>query len=374
MTRFFYDAISHQVEQTTLLPSSMTKKIIKYVIDTVTTQKITGWCYWRLFPTKPIALTIYYGDELLGELVNDEFRQDLIDVAGHPTGRCGFTFSFPESFQLKTDCTLKIYIKSLVPCLLASYEYNQIAQVCEGELPNIFFMHIPKTAGTSFNYYVRQFFPEDTSVTHIEGIQQERAEVFKQYNYIAGHLSLGKLAELNPPDHFTYYTIIREPFKHLHSHLNWVKGVGVDKSSDFYKRHPPVVQKLSIELNSKKNDIKQMLGDFIENLDGFEIDFFDNIQTRYFLDYRPERVSDEDLQAAKNNCSLFKRIGVTESYKDFTIAFCQDNGLRYVEQPKRLNKAKIEPLYDIHSPEIQEILLPLVKADLALYDYVTNSL
>lgn len=350
----------------------MAKRIIKYAIDTVTTQRITGWCYWRIFPTRPIVLHIYYGEELIGELINDEFRQDLIDVAGHPTGECGFTFALPENFELKEGLALKIYMKSLVPCLLASYEYNEIAQVCEGELPNIFFMHIPKTAGTSFNYYARQFFPEGSSITHIEGIQHEKAEVFERYHYIAGHLSLEKLAQLNPPDRFIYYTILRDPFKHLHSHLNWVKGVGVDTSSDFYKRHPPVVQKLAMELALKKKDIKTMLRDFVDNLDGFEIDFFDNIQTRYFLDYRPVRVGDEDLLVAKKNCALFRRVGLTESYKEFAASFCRDNGFRYVEQPKRLNKAKIEPLYNVHSAEIKEILLPLVKADLALYDYVAT--
>jgi hypothetical protein len=350
----------------------MASRTIRHAVDTINSQRIIGWCYSRVLTSKAVTLNIYSGKKLIGEVISNEFRKDLLELAVHPTGRCGFTFYFPEGFQLEKGRSLKICTKGLFSCLVESYERNEIAQVSAGELPHIIFMHIPKTAGTSFNAYASQFFPAGKSITHIEEISGNRSDFTRRHNYIAGHLPLGKLAELYPPEHFIYYTIIRDPFEQLHSHLNWLKGIGVNQTSGFYKKHPRVIQKLAAKLNVKKKDIKDMLHSFVENLDGFELDFFDNIQTRYFLDYRPEKLTAEDVRSARKNCSVFKRIGVTESYRQFMRNFCRENGFIYIDQAKPLNKAKLKPLYDTDSPEIKEILFPLVEADTALYDYVTN--
>ncbi len=352
-------------------------KIFRHAIDTINNQIISGWCYFRVLPTKPITLSIYSGNKLIGKVISNEFRQDLFEHSFHPTGKCGFTFSFPKGFQLKKNCSLKICTKSLYSCVLASYRHDEVAQVSEEKLPSLVFMHIPKTAGTSFNAYARQFFPAGKSITHIEEFPEDQANFIRTHKYIAGHLPLGTLTRLCPPEYCTYYTLLRDPMKHLHSHLNWLKGIGSDPTSIFYKRHPRVIQNLATrlnkDLNKKTGDIKDILQDFVQNLDGFERDFFDNIQTRYFLDYRPERVTSEDARAAKENCSVFKRIGATESYKKFTQNFCNENGLNYIEQAKPLNRSKQKILYDFASPDIKKILFPLVKYDMALYDYILST-
>ena len=134
-----------------------------------------------------------------------------------------------------------------------------------------------------------------------------------------------------------------------------------------------MIQQLATGLNKAEKHIKDTLHAFVQNLDGFERDFFDNIQTRYFLDYRPERVTSKEVQAAKENCSLFRGIGTTEHYEKFTKKFCYENGLNYIEQPQPLNRSKQKSLYNLESPEIKEILFPLVKSDMALYKYICSS-
>lgn len=352
-------------------------KMLRYAVDTINNQIITGWCYSRIQPRKPITLSLYAGNKLIGKVISNEFRQDLLEHSFHPTGKCGFTFSFPKNFQLEKDCSLKICTRSLFSSVLVRYRYDEVPQVSEDKLPPLVFMHIPKTAGTSFNAYARQFFPAGKSITHIEEIPEDQADFIRTHKYIAGHLPLGTLTRLCPPEHCTYYTLLRDPVKHLHSHLNWVKGVGADPTSVFYKRHSRVIQdlatRLNRELNRKTGNIQDTLHAFVQHLNGFERDFFDNIQTRYFLDYRPERVTSEDIRAAKKNCSVFRRIGTTETYKQFTEQFCCENGLNYVEQKRPLNRSKQKSLYDPASPDIKEILFPLVKYDMELYDYICSS-
>ncbi len=347
-------------------------RMLRYAIDTVNSQRISGWCYSGIFKQKPLTLEIYSGERLIGDVVSNEFRQDLIDLAVHPTGRCGFDYYFPEGFKVNPAEPIKICTKERFSRLIGRYSYNEIAQVSIEKLPHIIFMHIPKTAGTSFNTYASQFFPANKSITHIEAVPDNRAALAQQYNYIAGHLSFGKLVALYPPVNFKYYSIVRNPIRHLHSHLNWVRGIGVDQTCGFFKKHPYVIQELAVKLNSRKMNIKDILYSFVQNLDGFEVDFFDNIQTRYFLDYRPERVTSDDISSAINNCAIFKNIGLTESYMEFTRAFCAENEFSHIEQPKPLNRSNHKPLYDIQSAEIKEIIFPLVREDLALYDYVTN--
>jgi hypothetical protein len=347
--------------------------MFRHAIDIINTQVISGWCYSRVLPNKPITLFIYSGKKLIGQVVSNEFREDLVDHSVHPTGNCGFTFFFPKNFHLEKGNTIKICAKGLLSSVLASYKHNEVAQVSGKETSPLVFMHIPKTAGTSFNAYARQFFPTGKAITHIEELPEDQNDFIRTHTYIAGHLPLGKLTRLCPPEQYTYYTILRDPMKQLHSHLNWVKGIGTDPFSGFYKKHPPVIQQLAARLNKNAGKIQDTLHSFVQNLNGFECDFFDNIQTRYFLNYRPDKIRPEDTLAAQKNCSLFQQIGTTEAYQKFTRSFCSENGLKYIQQPQPLNRSKQKILYDLAAPDIKEILSPLVTSDMALYEYISSS-
>lgn len=161
----------------------MAAKILRHAIDTLNNRRITGWCYSRIQPEKAITLSIYFGKKLIGKVVSNEFRQDLFEHAFHPAGKCGFTFSFPENFPPEKNCSLKICTDSLFSRVLASYRYNEIARVSEEKTPPIVFMHIPKTAGTSFNAYARQFFPAGKSITHIEEIPEGQTDFIRTHKY-----------------------------------------------------------------------------------------------------------------------------------------------------------------------------------------------
>ena len=110
---------------------------------------------------------------------------------------------------------------------------------------------------------------------------------------------------------------------------------------------------------------------FVDELDGFQIDFFDNIQTRYFLDYRPDRVGAQDLENALFNVKQFTTVGVTERYQDYVKKFCGCYGLAYRTPTTIHNPAKVEKLFDAEDPEIREAIDPLVMYDKALYKNIS---
>lgn len=341
---------------------------IKHAVDIVNQQRITGWCYSALLKNMPVILQVFAGREKLGEIVADDFRQDLKDLGLHPTGRCGFRYYFPADFSPKPGQTIRLVPKRGIKTL-ERYVYEDLPQVNDRNSgKGIVFMHIPKTAGTSFNANVRRFFPEDKSIIHIEAVKEDIDPA--AYQYIAGHYIFGQLQEKFPADKFSYYSIIREPYSHLHSHLNWIRGIGSEISSGFFGKHPDVIRELAVRLNANDIDIESLLAELVANLKGFELDFFDNIQTRYFLKSRIERVGDQDLREALEHSRMFEAVGLTEAYDEFSRTFCEKNGISYVEQAKTFNRSKHRPLYDHREEKMKQLVHPLIKYDLQLYEQI----
>lgn len=346
-------------------------RLIRHAIDIANRQRISGWCYSRIRRTRPVTLIIFSGTEKIGEVKADTFRQDLLDLGVHPTGKCGFCFDFPDDFVFASKGQIRLVLKGRFSHL-EKYNYNELAEVDTRENLPLVFMHIPKTAGTSFNTFVRQYFSDTKTVTHIETLNAESIAELKQYQYVAGHCSFGQLIRDFSPEKYAYYSIIREPYSHLHSHLNWIRGIGADPASSFFTKHPGVIQKLALRLNNKDIDIETILKDLAQNPEGFELDFFDNLQTRYFLDYRPERVEEQHLKEAIDNTKYFDSIGVTEEYDRFIRHFCRSNELIFIEQEKSLNRSKYAPLYDHKDERIRHLVKPLVFADQLLYKHIKN--
>ena len=71
-----------------------------------------------------------------------------------------------------------------------------------------------------------------------------------------------------------------------------------------------------------------------------EAAFLDNMQLRYFLDQIPLRTEHADLDKAKGNCRLFRQIGTTERYAEFTAAFIKSHTPIQSGKPFRLNRSR----------------------------------
>jgi len=295
-------------------------------------------------------------------------REDLHEQSLHPTGVCGFEFSFPYRIDLDNELPLSIRANGhSTP--FTTFHPDQVLDVINSAGRLVFFMHIPKTAGTSFCNYAPLFFGYKRAESHIERLgEPAQKALLNDHDFLAGHLTLGQIGELVPDiNRVDLHTLLREPYHQLHSHLAWVKGVGAKGRGEFFHQHHPVVQDLALRLGQVNLASVSALRSFVDTLDGFEIDFFDNIQTRYFLDYRPARVSMEDFDQALKNLNYFKTIGVTEKYHDYTRAFCRHYEIRHVEHQTEHNPSRVPPLFNFDRDDTREILAPLVRYDLQLY-------
>ena len=348
----------------------MFRKIL-HSVDILNREYCSGWCFHRIFRNKPVQLSFYIDENLIGEVTCSDFREDLKEQNLHPSGLCGFQCPFDTAITVDSGKLLKVFANHGKRTVFEA-PIDEIIDVYRPKKKSLFFMHIPKSAGTSFNNYAKKYFGFNKTLTHIESLSpKEQSSLTESYDYLAGHITLQHIPKvLGGFEKLDLHSIVRNPLNQVHSHLAWIKGIALDQSSDFYQAHHDVVRKMGKDLNTNNVFDTQSLQLFVDNLDGFQIDFFDNIQTRYFLDYRPDRVAQRDLDNAVSNLKLFSTIGMMEYLDDYLKCFCQYYNMPYEPISSIHNLSKVSPVFDINNPMNQKIVKPLIQYDQKLYDAI----
>jgi len=347
-------------------------KLYRYSIDTFNGRFVNGWCFHRLYRKRPLKISIVADGQLIGETRTGTFRRDLKNQKLHPTGLCGFDYSFPAQFVPGRYRKLEIFVTGLdIPlCTIAG---NQVELLVPDPVPKIWFMHIPKSAGSSFNAFLRRCYSEVDYRSHLERVsEKDRLALAAASRCISGHLPWYKVKPLIGKEERILYSIIREPYRHLHSHINYVRRVFTDREDEqhYEYRHNDTIRKLAEKLVLVDFQDDEQVKGFVADLCGYELDFFDNIQTRYFLDYRPEKVSMADFENARQTIKRFRLVGLTERYELFVNGFCQDLGLPPQTQLQRSN---ISDHYQLFKPSFDTVHHPLhqlVEFDQLLYRFV----
>lgn len=339
-------------------------------VDVINDEYISGWCFNRLLPGRRATLEFCLNGQPVGRTENNLPREDVRQAGLHDSGRCGFTFRFPSTLDLGMPGDFTI-ASPLMGGILWRIPIAEIQAATAPSRP-IFFMHIPKTAGTSFNNHVHGWFGFDRWHSHIEVLgEEQQRQLFRSPQYIAGHLPFHRLRTLvGDWSTIDLHTILREPVSQLHSHLSWIRGIGADTRSGFFEAHQPVIRELAETMQSSDLSSPRGLDRFVQRIDGFQLDFFDNIQVRYLSDHRPDRVTETDLAAALDNLERFDTIGLTECYHDYLPLVAGFYRRRHLPQKTRHNPARVAPLFDTRDPAIREILSPLFRYDRRLYDTV----
>jgi len=363
----------------------------KFSIDRISAAYISGWCFQRINKNKSIELEVRRGGEVIGTARTGLYREDLLALGIHPTGRCGFELVIKPAAGCVEGQPLILAVKNSRSTLAFFYPDRPIQKKHSGLLSRVqsimssfgkdrstvLFMHIPKTAGTSFNTLAYSLFQNKKVATHIELLtENERALLPGKYQFISGHLKFNTMKTLVDERYSNLYSIVREPYAHLHSHIKWLMQTASDTSDNYFKYRNPIIYKLGVRLHEIDFSNVEQLSAFSHGMNGLGIAFFDNLQTRYFCHAADdELVTEEHLQQAVSNTEKFVLIGLTEKYSEYVKDFVRLNNCTKQVIPQTMNRSRSQPLFDLGDEAVRKVLLPLVRYDLELYEFIrTNPL
>jgi hypothetical protein len=242
--------------------------------------------------------------------------------------------------------------------------HGQARTVTPGTAPRLCFVHIEKTAGTSFHeYLLENYAPEEVFPERLWWIEEYLAEEYAKHRLFSGHYGYGLCTGLLPAD-TRYVTFLRLPTERILSlyyfwrSVKWEFVVGPD-------REPARLAKTL---------------EFSEFLRNPALQFsLDNAQVRRLLPGRGSadpRMEETHARAAQETLKRLAFAGLKELYGLSTLLFSRTVGMplpsRYY---RRLNAEEIRshPQHEavVRQPlneEQEEVLAEITRWDCELYE------
>jgi hypothetical protein len=233
--------------------------------------------------------------------------------------------------------------------------------------PQIIFMHVPKTAGTSVQVYFSGFMGSRRknkiiSVNTIfEDASPEAKEVAKTARYVGGHLDWKTFEEISHPDTFLF-TILRDPVDRFLS------------SYFFLQEFPPYYEGQEIVKHIKGMPFEE----FCVTQDKAVRAFTDNILSRQFsgdLKRFPESEAEvlSMTETAISHLPRFNHIGFQHRLEEALHAIAQKANLLPPTKIFRKNVTKkpasgSHPLPAITRDDVLRLAAPRLLGDLKIYE------
>ena len=149
----------------------------------------------------------------------------------------------------------------------------------------IFYLHIPKTAGSTINKIFLSNHDEDEALTHIESKNifdgKECNSGPNIYRYLSGHIKYPFLRNNLDLKDWTTICTFRKPDEHLASHISWVRLLGEPGHENRLKQHGENIQEIVNHIKNVDLSSPSQIRDLISWLEDNNQYLFHNTQTRY---------------------------------------------------------------------------------------------
>jgi len=241
----------------------------------------------------------------------------------------------------------------------------------------IFFLHIPKTAGSALNGYCADWFGSEHTLLHVESVvgvgsieNVQRTDEWTGYDFVSGHLTVPMMHRLIDVRDWVTVTMVREPFQQVLSHLKWLRGIGSPGRPDGLEDHPIEFREIASGLREYDLDAPRDLRALIYWLETIGFNYFHDCQTLYLGG------ESRDLERALVNVTEFDIVGLSEDPEGVVEALAR-KGYRGRNEPGHIKPRNVQkgvPRHACNDPEMRHALYPLVTRDLPLYEGVRRIL
>lgn len=232
----------------------------------------------------------------------------------------------------------------------------------------IFFMHIPKTAGSSVNRLFTESLGPEAVRTHIESAQRS-PDLFAKRRFVSGHFRYTEFRRYCDSGDFFVMTLLRDPVDHLRSHLNWVRILTIEERFRTFIETRDALRLVSEKLRDVDvNDADAVRGFLDENADLRPVRaLFENCQVRYLLEApKHDAVTQDDLQLARARLETFDFVGINELFEETIRRLGRRFRIRFVTKTARENVQSYGR--DIDRDRFRDLLGDYIGYDCALYD------
>lgn len=236
--------------------------------------------------------------------------------------------------------------------------------------PNIFFLHIPKTGGSSVDralklaYWIdyarinsiyaydaaKTTYPEDSNIStedYVHYLHQSMTayEMAKEVSYISAHAPFCSHLWEKYRDRYQYVTLLRNPVKRYLSHYFF----------NVYKK------------NDDSYRINEDLATFIETPRGKGLG---HLYVKYLggVASQENYRSQEAVTRAKENLACFSAVGILENLEKFKATVKQNLGIALRIPHTNKNPASVTET----DPQILEKIAQICEPDIAVYEYLKN--
>ena len=323
-------------------------------LDEPINPEVHGWVACNSLEEK-LVVYIEKGDE--SKFVNvDVERPDVVAAGVSDNINCGFHAKFSqENFSIAK-------VKAVIP--LKGIEHTK---QCYKDR-KLFFLHTPKTAGSTVNQILSHKYPDGELLTNIQDIRDEWSSVARAKTALSGHLDFDEYNRNFGDQNRVVISFFREPYAQLASHLYWVRHLSEPEKKGLLSSHDESIQSISKKLSNVDISNTDELASYIRSMDLKEKKLFQNMQVRFLTGSIAERVITQKHydKACQNLCKIHV-VGIVEEMTGSIDLMGELLGLGKINSIPSLKVNPYSYGIDITNRNVREILSPLVSLDLKLY-------
>jgi hypothetical protein len=238
----------------------------------------------------------------------------------------------------------------------------------------LFFLHIPKTAGTSFSATVKPWFQSSHPV---DLKMLDNDDILAANDFVWGHITYDRFRASPASEEFLTAVALREPYARLASHLQYTDRYNDPAFTEELARLPAGPREATKRIaNVDLNDADE-IARFLDEMTPWEHAAYGNLQVRYLTDApRPPdflprmNVTSDQTEKAISNLESFDFVMFTDALDDGVREIAAAFGRSEPEATESINLGLSGRRVNVHNPAIRQALAPCVEFDLKLYEYV----